>query len=162
MADAKITQLTEDTSLDTAHVLPIVDVADTTMAASGTTKKTTLGTLSSWLASLTQTLTNKRITKRRVTVTSSATPSFNTDNGDIAEIALATTVTSMTTNLTGTPSAGDMKLWDITPTGTQSITWGASFTNTAQNTWPTSVSTRTMVLGYWSGSAWLCVDVKSL
>jgi hypothetical protein len=42
MADTKITALTAITTVDPAvDVLPIVDVSDTTMAASGTTKKIT-------------------------------------------------------------------------------------------------------------------------
>jgi len=40
MADTKITALTALTAADPASdVLPIVDISDTTMAASGTTKK---------------------------------------------------------------------------------------------------------------------------
>lgn len=49
----------------------------------------------------TDTLTNKRVTKRVVVTTQSATPSINTDNGDIFQITgLAQAITSMTTNLT--------------------------------------------------------------
>jgi len=48
----------------------------------------------------TNTLTNKRITKRVGSTTSSATPSINTDNVDIFKItAQAAAITSMTTNL---------------------------------------------------------------
>src|SRR5690606_11168492 len=52
----------------------------------------------------TQTLTNKRVTPRITTISSSATPTINTDNCDCVTItALATNITSMTTNLSGTP-----------------------------------------------------------
>ena len=48
----------------------------------------------------TQTLTNKRITKRVTTITTHATPTINTDNCDVVTItALGEAITSMTTNL---------------------------------------------------------------
>lgn len=53
----------------------------------------------------TQTLTNKRITKRTGTATSSATPTINTDNVDFYSLtAQAVDITSFTTNLSGTPT----------------------------------------------------------
>lgn len=77
----------------------------------------------------TQTLTNKRITPRITTVTSNATPTCNTDNTDILTItAQAAAITSMTTNLTGTPVNGDQLEVRIKDDGTpRAITWGASF-----------------------------------
>lgn len=77
----------------------------------------------------TQTLTNKRVTKRVGTVSSSATPTINTDNVDIFTItALATNITSMTTNLSGTPNEGDSLLIWIKDNGTaRTIAWGASY-----------------------------------
>jgi len=76
-----------------------------------------------------QTLTNKRATKRAPAVTQSATPTINTDVTDVAHITgLAQAITSMTTNLSGTPVEGDMLRIDITDNGTaRAITWGASF-----------------------------------
>ncbi len=80
-------------------------------------------------ASSTSTLTNKRITKRAPTITQSATPTINTDVTDVAHIVgLAQAITSMTTNLTGTPVQGDMLRIDFTDDGTgRGITWGAKF-----------------------------------
>lgn len=77
----------------------------------------------------TQTLTNKRVTKRVTTITSSATPTINTDNCDMVTItALAAAINTMTTNLSGTPSNGDQLLFRIKDDGTsRAITWGASF-----------------------------------
>jgi hypothetical protein len=75
-------------------------------------------------------LTEKRITKRVKTTTTSATPTLNTDDYDYHNItALDTNITNMSTNLSGTPNVGD-ELWisiadDLS--GTYSITWGASF-----------------------------------
>ena len=78
--------------------------------------------------SATATLTNKRITKRTGTTTSSATPTINTDNVDFYSLtAQAVAITSMTTNLSGTPTEGQTLWLAITGTGTYDITWGASF-----------------------------------
>jgi hypothetical protein len=97
----------------------------------------------------TMTFTNKRNTKRVVSTTQSATPTINTDNGDIFQIAgLAQAITSMTTNLSGTPVAGDMIMIQITDNGTaRAITWGASFASTTVTLPPTTViSTMVRVL----------------
>lgn len=77
----------------------------------------------------TDTLKFKRITKRVVTTTQSATPAIDTDNGDIFSItALAQAITSMTSSLTGTPVAGDTLAIQFTDNGTaRAITFGASF-----------------------------------
>jgi hypothetical protein len=77
----------------------------------------------------TQTLTNKRIDPRVSTEASSATPTINTDNVDAHSItALATAITSMTTNLSGTPVDFQKLIIRIKDNGTaRAITWGASF-----------------------------------
>ncbi|MHA1303717.1 MAG: hypothetical protein ACTSPI_08450 [Candidatus Heimdallarchaeaceae archaeon] len=77
----------------------------------------------------TDTFTNKRITKRVTTITSSATPTINTDNCDWVDItALAEDITSMTTNLSGTPNNKDVLIFEIKDDGTtRNISWGASF-----------------------------------
>jgi len=94
----------------------------------------------------TDTLTNKRISKRVITTTQSATPTINTDNTDIASITgLAQAITSMTTNLSGTPVAGDMLMIQITDDGTaRAITWGASFASTTVSL-PTTTVISTML-----------------
>lgn len=93
-----------------------------------------------------QTLTNKRITKRIVSVASSATPAFNTDNGDIARLTgLTTNITNASTNLTGTPNHGDMFSYEITDNGVaRTISWGTSFAATGTLALPTTtvISTR--------------------
>jgi len=77
----------------------------------------------------TDALTNKRITRRAVTVTQSATPAINIDITDIAQItALAQAITSLSSGLTGTPVNGDELDVEITDDGTaRAITHGASF-----------------------------------
>lgn len=89
----------------------------------------------------TYTMTNKRITSREGTVTSNATPTINTDNVDIFTItALATDITSMTTNLSGTPTDGQKLIIRIQDSGSgQTITWGASY-ESAGGTLPTSIT----------------------
>lgn len=112
----------------------------------------------------TQTLTNKRRTRRAVVVTQSATPAINSDNMDIAQItALAQAITSMTSSLTGTPVAGDLLEIQFTDNGTaRAITWGASFASTLATLPVTTViSTRLRVLLEWNAttSKWDCVAV---
>jgi hypothetical protein len=77
----------------------------------------------------TDTLSNKRITPRTVTVTASATPTVNSDNTDVASITgLSMAITDMSTNLTGTPAANDEIHYSITDNGTaRALTWGAKF-----------------------------------
>lgn len=110
----------------------------------------------------TQTVTNKRVTPRTGTVASSATPTINTDNVDFFSItALAVAITSMTTNLSGTPTDGQ-RLWiAITGTAARAITWGASFEASASAPLPTTtVSTdRLDVVFAWNAatSKWRCV-----
>ncbi len=115
-----------------------------------------------------QTLTNKRVTPRVVSVTSSATPTINTDNGDHFNLtALAVAVTSMTTNLTGTPTDGQRFMLRIKDNGTaRAITWGASFlsSGSAQLLTTTSVN-MTHHLGFiWDAakSAWICIAVDAV
>ena len=76
----------------------------------------------------TQTLTNKRISPRVVTVTAGATPAINTDNGDVFIITgLTVAITSMTSGLTGTPVDGQRIRISITGTAARAIAWGTSF-----------------------------------
>jgi hypothetical protein len=90
----------------------------------------------------TQTVSNKRVTKRTGTVTSSATPSINTDNVDEFTItALATAITSMTTGLSGTPTEGQVLLLWIKDNGSaQTIAWGASFRASTDLPLPTTTN----------------------
>ena len=114
-----------------------------------------------------QTLTNKRITARVDSTTSSATPTINSDNVDIFKItALALDITSMTTNLSGTPVDGDILEIQITDDGTsRSITWGASFVSSTV-TLPAATTlgvTLSVILQYYTTTSygnnkWVCVN----
>ena len=106
------------------------------------------------------TLTNKRITKRIATVASSATPTLNTDDYDGLTItAQAAAITSMTTNLSGTPTSMQSLLIRIKDDGTpRAITWGASFTPCGVALPTTTVASKMLTVGFfWNGSAWCCV-----
>ena len=113
----------------------------------------------------TETMTNKRITRRVVAVTQSATPTINTDNTDVAYITgLAQAVTSFTTNLSGTPVNGDMLIIDITDSGTgRALTFGASFEASGTVALPTTtVASTKLTIGFrWNTatSKWTCVAV---
>jgi len=113
--------------------------------------------------SATATLTNKRITKRTGTTTSSATPTINTDNVDFYSItALAVDITSMTTNLSGTPTEGQTLWIAITGTAARAITWGASFEASTAPLPTTTVLTNRLDVGFvWNSvtSKWRCVAV---
>lgn len=114
--------------------------------------------------SSTNTLTNKRVTPRVTTETSSATPTINTDNADMHTItALATAITSMTTNLSGTPTNGQKLIIRILDNGTaRAITWGASFASRGATLPTTTVLSKYTYVGliYNSTAAvWDCVAV---
>lgn len=187
MPDKKISQLTNyPTPLD-ADIIPVVDIANnTTKKVTWVNFKATLktyfdtlyqplnATLTSWAAKAvpsgtvvgttdTQPMSAKRITKRVVVVTQSATPTANSDNADVFQITgLAQAITNMTTNLTGTPVAGDVITYEITDDGTaRAITWGTKFESSGTVTLPatTVVSTLLTVVLRWNAttSKWRCV-----
>lgn len=111
--------------------------------------------------SSTNTLTNKRVTPRTGTTTSSATPTINTDNVDFYSLTAQTAdITSFTTNLSGTPTDGQ-KLWiAITGTAARAITWGASFEASTVALPTTTVTTNRLDVGFvWNSvtNKWRCV-----
>jgi hypothetical protein len=160
--------------------LPIAGLVNSTSTALGVgslnvghATDTTIGRVSAGVISVegvtipsissTNTLTNKRITKRTDTTTSSATPTINTDNVDFYSItALAVDITSMTTNLSGTPTEGQTLWLAITGTAARAITWGASFEASTVALPTTTVTTNRLDVGFiWNTvtSKWRCVAV---
>lgn len=112
----------------------------------------------------TDTLTNKRITKRVGTTTSSGTPTINTDNVDVYIItAQAAAITSFTTNLSGTPTDGQSLIISITDNGTaRAITWGSSFESSTVSLPTTTVTSARLDVGFiWNAatSKWRCIGV---
>jgi hypothetical protein len=112
------------------------------------------------LAAVTETLTNKRITPRIGSATSSATPTINTDNVDRYDLtAQSADITSFTSNLSGTPTNGQALWISIKGTAARAITWGASFESGAATLPTTTVTTdRLDVLFVWNAvtSKWRC------
>lgn len=109
----------------------------------------------------TQTLTNKRNTRRTGTVVSAAQPTINSDNVDFFSITAQTeAITSMSANLSGTPTTAQTLWIAITGTAARAITWGASFESSTVTLPTTTVSTsRIDILVVWTGSIWRCVAV---
>lgn len=111
--------------------------------------------------SSTNTLTNKRVTLRTGTTTSSATPTINTDNVDFYSLtAQAADITSFTTNLSGTPTEAQKLQIAITGTAARAITWGASFEASTVALPTTTVTTNRLDVGFvWNTvtSKWRCV-----
>ena len=111
--------------------------------------------------SSTDTLTNKRVTKRVGTTTSSATPTINTDDVDMYTLtAQAVDITSFTTNLSGTPTDGQTLWIAITGTAARAITWGTSFEASTVALPTTTVTTNRLDVGFvWNSatSKWRCI-----
>jgi hypothetical protein len=111
-----------------------------------------------------QTMSAKRINPRVTTVAApTGTPSINSDNSDFAIFTgMTTAVTSMTTNLTGTPVDGQ-RLWiSFTGTAARTIAWGASYEASTVALPTTTVTTARLDVGFvWNAatSKWRCVAV---
>lgn len=144
------------TMTQTGNVLAVAG-GDLQVATAGVgTNADSVPTLSS-----TSTFTNKRITKRTGTTTSSATPTINTDNVDFYSITAQTVdITSFTTNLSGTPTEGQTLWIAITGTAARAITWGSSFEASTVALPTTTVSTNRLDVGFiWNSvtSKWRCI-----
>ena len=97
-----------------------------------------------------------------VTITSHATPTINTDTcGHVTITAQAEAITSMTTNLSGTPANFQKLIIRIKDNATaRAITWGASFEAKGVALPTTTVISKVLTVGfiYDSVSAkWGCV-----
>lgn len=108
--------------------------------------------------------TGAKINPKTDTVASHATPSINTDTTDIFTItAQAEDITSMTTNLTGTPVNGQKLIIRILDNGTaRAITWGTSFVSrggTLPTTTTLSKYTYVGLIYNSTASKWDCVAV---
>lgn len=149
-------------ALETDGVIELGHATDTTLsrvsAGVVAVEGVTVPTISS-----TNTLTNKRRTRRLSTTNApGATPTTNTDNVDVMNFTgLGTAITSMTTNLSGTPVDGDLLEFRFTDDGTaRAITWGASFAATTVALPTTTVISTMLRVGFeYSGSTWKCIAV---
>jgi hypothetical protein len=123
--------------------------ADTTVSRSGAGVIAVEGVVIPSISS-TNTLTNKRVTKRTGTTTSHATPTINTDNVDFYSLtAQAEAITSFTTNLSGTPTEAQTLIIRIKDNGTaRAITWGASFAAMGVALPTTTVISKVLTVGF--------------
>ena len=144
----------------TAGTIELGATSDTTISRSSSGVIAVEGIVVPTISS-TDTLTNKRITKRIGSTTSSATPTVNTDNVDIYKLTAQTVdITSFTTNLSGTPTDGQTLIIQITGTAARAITWGASFEASTVALPTTTVSTNRLDVGFiWNTatSKWRCI-----
>lgn len=104
------------------------------------------------------------VAPRVSTEASSATPTINTDNVDAHSItALATAVTSMTTNLSGTPTNFQKLIIRFLDNATgRAITWGASFEDNGVALPTTTTASKLLTVGFiydTASSKWGCVAV---
>jgi len=133
MADAKITQLTANTLPLTTDLLVMVD------DPSGTplTQKITFSDFMNAFP-------------RVSSEASSATPTINVNNVSCHSItALAAAITSMTTNLSGTPRNFQTLIIRIKDNGTaRAITWGASFEAKGVSLPTTTVISKVLTVGF--------------
>lgn len=147
-------------TLDVSGNIELGNASDTTISRSAAGVIAVEGVVIPSISS-TNTLTNKRITKRVGTATSSATPTINTDNVDAYHLtAQAVDITSFTTNLSGTPTDFQQLRISVTGTAARAITWGASFANGPVALPTTTVTTtRLDVLFEWDSvtSKWRCM-----
>jgi hypothetical protein len=145
----------------TINAIELGHASDTTLSRSSAGVLAVEGVVIPSVSS-TNTLTNKRVTPRVTSISSSATPTINTDNCDFVDItALAVAITSMTTNLSGTPTNGDMLKIRFKDNGTaRSITWGASFEACGVALPTTTVVSKRLTVGFiydTTTSKWGCV-----
>jgi hypothetical protein len=86
-----------------------------------------------------QTLTNKRITKRVTTLSSSTTFTCPGDSSDACKMAMTGATGTLTmAAITGTPNDGDMLMLRLRCTNAQTLSWDASFIASPNVPLPTS------------------------
>jgi hypothetical protein len=113
--------------------------------------------------SSTDTLTNKRVNPRTTTVSApGGTPTVATDSyNQIDYTGLAAAITSMTTNLSGTPVNGQVLYLTFTDNGTaRAIAWGASFIDGPAALLTTTIANKVHEVALkWSAvkSKWVCM-----
>jgi hypothetical protein len=164
LTGANIKTIAELTSSDTPQFtgIELGHATDTTLSRSAAGVLAVEGVVIPSISS-TNTFTNKRITPRVTSEASSATPTINTDNSDIHRVtALTEAITSMTTNLSGTPTHGQSLIVEITGTAARAIAWGTSFEASTVALPTTTVTTAMLSVGLKYNSAtskWRCLAV---
>jgi hypothetical protein len=143
-----------------AGTIELGHASDTTIARASAGQITIEGVAVPTISS-TNTLTNKRITPRVGTTTSHATPTINSDNVSFYHLtAQAEDITSMTTNLSGTPTDNQSLVIAVTGTAARAISWGTGFEDGAVTLPTTTVTTARLDVGFvWNAvtSKWRCM-----
>ena len=127
---------------------------DGTLAANSDTKYPSQKAVKTYVDSA------RRVARRVVTVSQSATPSINTDITDVASITgLAQAITSV--GVSGTPVDGDLLMVRITDNGSaRAISWGGSFEPSTVALPTTTVASTMLVVGFMWNTAttkWRCI-----
>lgn len=138
--------------------------APTASAGTNTTQLATTAYVDALVAAV-LTFTNKRVTRRVVAVTNSATPTANTDNADqLTMDALNVAITNLSTNLSGTPTDGEPKVWRFKDDGTaRALNLGAKFVPLGAALPTTTVISKWLYVGaVWHATAavWHVVSVN--
>lgn len=158
--DKKISELDLAGALAGTETLPIVQ--------SSSTVKVTIDTIKSFIftayASFTQTVTNKRITKRVKTNTYDAAPSPLTDDFDII-IQTAMTGSVAVGAPSGTPTSCQELVFKFKDDGTpRAITWDTAFRDGGGGLPSTTTAnkvTHVFFIYDLASLKWLCVDTKT-
>ena len=127
MADTKISALTEATSAASTDLIAVVDVDDTTMASSGTTKRITKANLTSDLASSSHTHTLSDVTDSGTAAAKDVPSSGDASStevvlGDDSRLTDARTPSSHTHTLSEVTDSGTAAAKDVPSSGDASST----------------------------------------
>lgn len=128
-----------------------------TLAGTDSTTITFQGTDTYVGRATTDTLTNKRVTKRTVSITSNATWSPNADTTDVFIVTAQAVAATTISNPSGTPTEGQMLVMRLKDDGsTRNLTWsGSQWSASTDLALPTATSAgKTLFLGFiWDGTA---------
>lgn len=102
--------------------------------------------------------------KTFVSVNQTEMPTIDTDSGDIFSLVnIAQDITSFTTNLSGSPKAGDYLMLQLTDDGTaRALTWGAMFASTTVTLPTTTVISTLLRVGFQYDTVagvWQCIAI---
>lgn len=149
MADTKITALTALTAADPANdVIPIVDVSDTTMAASGTTKKISVNNILG--ASGTATLASATITGD-LTVDTNVLKVDTTNNF----VGIGTASPAVSLDIRGASAAATLEVLRLQNTG------GGANTKTRLNFYAASTNYASITGGFGASAPELIFDINT-
>jgi hypothetical protein len=133
-----------------------------TLVSNSATQLATQQSIKAYIDSGTVTLTNKRITKRVVGTTSSATPTPNADTTDIYTLTALAEAAEFGAP-TGTPTNGQTLVIRIKPDATpRALTWNAAYAAGGTALPTTTVASKILTVGFMyntdnSLNKWMCL-----